>query len=595
MKVRVAEYIASHLDRIGVRAAFLLSGGMMMHLMDALSRRPNIRYYCHHHEQAAAMAADAYARYTGKLGLCLATSGPGATNLVTGITGAWQDSSPVLFLTGQSKLGETIEGSGIKELRQFGVFEVNIVPVVHSITKYAVFLREPATVRYHLERAIHLATTGRPGPVLLDIPLDIQGALVDPDELIGFVPEKQHSAVDRDALAETAAALEQARRPLILAGQGVRIAGAAEVFRCLVHELNVPVVTTQMAKDLVAFDDPLFIGHPGHKGDRAANFAVQSADFLLSVGASLHIQTTGYNLDQFAPLAKKIMVELDPAIRARENCGFTTKIAMDARAFLEELEREEAKPRVNREWRERCLSWKKAYAVRNEPHEKHAPGGPANLYEVIDTLSGALCGDETLVIDAGQPYFAFPQVFRMSAGQRYLVSGSLGAMGVALPFSIGAAVAQPGSPVICVSGDGSFHLNIQELETVRHNRLNIKFFVIDNDGYASIRATQRNFFAGQFVGSTQSSGVTLPPLRKLADAYGIRFIDCPERRGLRSAIFSALETAGPAICAVKAIPDQAIIPSVPSVKLADGRMCSGALHQMAPPLPPAELAQALSF
>ena len=595
MQVRVADYIAGHLESIGVRAAFLLSGGMMMHLMDALSRRPGIRYFCTHHEQAAAMAADAYARHTGTLGVCLATSGPGATNLVTGITGAWQDSSPVLFLTGQSKLAETIQGSGIAGLRQFGVFEVNIVPIVQSITKYAVFLRDPATVRYHLERAIYLATTGRPGPVLLDIPLDVQGALIDPEKLTGFMPEEDLASPDYAAIASVARQLESAERPLILAGQGIRISGAAGIFRDLIHKLNIPVVTTQMAKDLLPYADSLFVGHPGHKGDRAGNFAVQTADFILSIGASLHIQTTGYNLGQFAPLAKKVMVELDPAIRARENCGFSQKIAMDAKVFLEELDREEIQPRSNTAWRERCLDWKQSFAVRKEPHDQCESGGPANLYDVIDSLSGALSGTETLVIDAGQPYFVFPQAFRMRAGQRYLVSGSLGAMGVALPFSIGAAIADPSRPVICVSGDGSFHMNVQELQTIRHYQLNIKFIVIDNDGYASIRATQRNFFDSQFVGSSQESGVTLPPLQKIADAYGIRFIDCPERRSVHQAIDYTLATPGPAICAVRSIRDQSIIPNVPSVRLADGRMCSGALHQMAPALPAAELAHALAF
>jgi len=596
MEVRVADYIASYLDGIGVRAAFMLSGGMMMHLIDAVGRRPNIQYFCNHHEQASAMAADAYARRTGQLGVCFATSGPGATNLLTGIAGAWQDSSPVLFLTGQSKLAETVEGSGIPGLRQFGVFEVDIVPVVQSVTKYAVFLRDPTTIRYHLERAVHLATTGRPGPVLIDIPLDVQGALIDPEKLPGFDSScAGRSPVDHAGIAQAAAELRYARRPLILAGQGVRISGATDVFRRLTGKLGVPVVTTQMAKDLLAYDNPLFVGHPGHKGDRAANFAVQSADFILSVGSSLHIQTTGYERSQFAPHANKIMVELDPAIRERENVGFRHKIAMDARLFLEELEQQAPPPPLSSEWQERCQGWKRRYSALNEAHDLNLNGPEANLYEVIDRIGAALSGHETLVIDAGQPYYVFPQAFQMRAGQRYLCSGSLGSMGVALPFAIGAAVAAPEASVICISGDGSFHTNIQELQTIRHSGFNIKMFVIDNDGYASIRATQRNFFDGNYVGSSQDSGVTLPALSKLADTYGIPFVDCANRQLLPEAIRKTLDNPGPVICRVKAIRDQAILPGVPSVKIADGSMRSRPLHQMAPFLPNTELAQALSF
>ena len=587
MQIRVADFIAGYLDRTGVRAAFLLSGGMMMHLIDAVSRYPRIRYYCSHHEQAAAMAADAYARSTGQLGVCLATSGPGATNVLTGLVGAWQDSSPVLFLTGQSKLAETIQGSGIPGLRQFGVFEVDIVPIVQPVTKYAVFLRDPKTIRYHLEKAIHLATTGRPGPVLIDIPLDIQGAMIDPDELPGFEPPALEPAMDYEGLSRAILELHHARRPLILAGLGVRAAGAAGLFRKVARQLGVPVVTTPMGKDLLAYDDTLFTGLPGPKGDRAGNFAVQSADLLLTLGCSLHIQTTGFELDQFAPQAMKIQVEIDPAIRARENVGVQHKIAMDVVDFLEALkEGWGSQPwRDNAGWRRQCLEWKSRYAVAREPHETPPEYGRANLYEFIDRLSDALDGGETVVLDAGQPYYAMAQAFRVKEGQRYLVSGSLGAMGVALPFSIGAAAANPGAPIVCVVGDGSFHMNVQELQTIRHNRLNVKLFVIDNDGYASIRATQNTFFGGNFVGSSTDSGVSFPPIGKIAEAYGIPYIACRERHQLADSLRRTMTMPGPAICGVTAIRDQKILPSVPSFQLPDGRMKSRALHEMVPALP----------
>lgn len=588
MRIRVADYIAEHLEAIGVRAIFLLSGGMMMHLIDAVGRRPAIRYLCNHHEQASAMAADAYARITGRLGVCYATSGPGATNLLTGVVGAWQDSSPVLFLTGQSKAAETIRGSGIAGLRQFGVFEVDIVPIVESVTKYAVFLRDPETVRYHLEKAIHLATTGRPGPVLIDIPLDVQGALIDPDELAGYEPEPVAVERDEDSVARALLELHHAERPLILAGLGVRASGAAETFLRVARRVGIPVVTTPMGKDLLEYADSLFIGHPGPKGDRAGNHAVQSCDVLLTVGTSLHIQTTGFELDQFAPNACKIQVEIDPAIRARENVGVRHKIAMDTRAFLETLERGwGSQPwQDSSGWRQQCLEWKSQYPSNREPHEIAPDNGPANLYEFVDRLSEALTGNETVVLDAGQPYYAMAQGFRLRGRQRYIASASLGAMGVAVPFSIGAAVARPEAPVICVTGDGSFHLNVQELQTIRHFGLNVKIFVIDNDGYASIRATQRTFFSGNFVGSTVESGVTLPPLTKIAEAYGIPYVACRERHQLGGATRRALSLLGPAICGITALRDQKIIPAVPSYKLPDGRMKSRTLDEMAPELTP---------
>jgi acetolactate synthase-1/2/3 large subunit len=597
MQVRVADYIAKYLDGIGVRAAFMVSGGMMMHLMDAVSRYPRIRYVCNHHEQASAMAADAYARKTGGLGLCMATSGPGATNLLTGIAGAWQDSSPVLFLTGQSKVAETIQGSGIAGLRQFGVFEVDIVPIVQSVTKYAVFLRDPKTVRYQLEKAVRLATTGRPGPVLIDIPLDVQAALIDPDELAGYGEGSSDACVvDEAGLAQALAELRCARRPLLLAGQGIRVAGAAELFRNVTRQLGVPVVTTQMAKDLLPYDDACLVGHPGSKGDRAANFAVQSADFILALGCSLQIQTTGYEFNQFAPQANKIQVELDPAIRERERSGFQHKIAMDARVFLEEIGRRWGvrpwAPRDLSEWRARCANWKAHYTAMREPHELRSPDGAANLYEFCDLLGDMLPGGETILLDAGQPYFAMAHAFRLKQGQRYIVAGALGGMGTAVPFAIGVATS---GPAVVVTGDGSFHVNVQELQTIRHNRLDIKIFVIDNDGYASIRATQKTFFAGHFVGSSWDSGVTLPEIEKIAAAYGIPYVGCKERRGLRDAIRETMAIEGPAICAVKAIPDQRILPAVPSILMPDGRMRSGLLHEMAPALPEAEIAAALAF
>lgn len=593
MEMRVSDYIARHLADYGARAAFMLSGGGMMHLIDAVGREKRISYFCNHHEQAAAMAAEGYARQSGKLAVCYATSGPGGTNVVTGMAGAWLDSSPVLFLTGQSKLPCTIHGSGIRGLRQFGTFEVNIVPIVSSITKYAVLLDDPKLVRYHLEKAIYLATHGRPGPVLLDVPLDIQGAKVNVDELVGFTPEESDTPrPDPSLLGELRQKLAQARRPLILAGHGINCAGAAQQFRDLVAAVNLPVVTTQLAKDLLPYDSPNFVGHPGVKGDRAGNFAVQNADLILSLGCSLNEQNTGYEADGFAPQACKIQVELDPAVLKRERVGVELKLNLPVEAFLEAAPALFGSPAQSGQeeraaWIERCSAWKRKYAVMAEPHLLE---GRINYYEFVDRLSDAVGEGATVVTDAGSAFYVMGQAFRAKAGQRYIVSGALGAMGYALPASIGAAVAEPARQVVCVTGDGSLHLNCHELQVMQHYRLNLKLFVVNNDGYVSIRNTQNSFFNGNLVGASVDSGVSLPPLDKLSEAYGLSYFKCGDRSDLDRVLAQALALEGPVVVEIMAQPEQRIIPSVSSRVMPDGSMKSMPLHHMFPFLTDEEIA-----
>ncbi len=586
MTLRVSDYIARHLASIGVRSVFLLSGGGMMHLLDAVSRVPEIRYFCNHHEQASAMAAEGYARQTGTLGVCYATSGPGGTNTLTGIVGAYQDSSPLLVLTGQSKRLQTIQGSKIDGLRQFGVFEVDIVPIVKSVTKAAIFLDDPQRVRYELERAVHLATTGRPGPVLIDVPLDVQGALVDPDTLRGYdgageAPPAMGAAPE--AVRDVLARLGAAKRPLIVAGHGLRASGSVAAFRAILPKLGIPVVTTSLALDALPYDHPLFIGHPGPKGDRAGNFAVQTADVLLFLGSSLHISTTGYELDQFAPDADKIQVEMDPAVLAREDVGVSLKLQAGAGEFIAAADAQlsENGPLSSASaWLDQCRVWKEKYAVRNEAHTPNP--GKINYYTLLDTLGELLLGDATLVTDAGSAYYVTGQAFRVKEHQRVLVSGALGAMGYALPASIGAASADPNLTVLCLTGDGSLQTNIQELQTVRHYGLNIKLVVVSNDGYQSIRNTQSSFFDGHLAGASRGSGVSIPPLRKIADAYGLPYFCCDTEDDLSRVLAELLATPGPALCEVWTREDQQILPTVSSKRLPDGTMKSQPLHNMFP-------------
>ena len=579
MKIRASDYIAQRLQEWGVDTVFMLSGGGMMHLVDSVGRADGLSAICNHHEQCSAIAADALARFSGRIGVCYATSGPGATNILTGLVGAWQDSNPVLFLTGQSKSTQTIQGSGIAGLRQFGTFEVDIVPIVKSVTKYAVLVTDPKTIRYHLEKAFHLATTGRPGPVLLDLPLDVQGALIETDTLEGYVSEGRAVQPSTDNIIEIIRILRKAKRPLILSGVGIRAAGAVEFFRRIVERMKIPVVTSQLGKDGLFYDHPLFVGHSGPKGDRAGNFAVQTADVILSLGCSLHSQTTGWESSLFAPDALKIQVDIDDAILAREQVDVGIKVKSDVTEFLRGVEPLIGSGFANDVWRATCLSWKARFAVSLEAHDRS--GDAVNYYDFAEELSCALQGNECIVTDAGSAFYAMGQGFRLKEMQRFISSGSLGAMGFALPAANGIATAND-SATICVTGDGSLMTNIHDLAVMSFYKLNVKLFVMNNDGYLSIRNTQRDFFNGMFVGTGPESGVFIPSMESQAMTYRIPFLRCERSADLKGVLAKALALEGPVFVEINALRDQRMIPSVMSEKLPDGRMQSKPLHEMYP-------------
>jgi acetolactate synthase-1/2/3 large subunit len=594
--MRVADYFAHFLAERGVSAAFMVSGGQMMHLIDAISRVPSVRYYCGHHEQACAMAADAYARLTGRVGLCYATGGPGGTNVITGLVGAYQDSIPIVFLTGQCKVRDTIQGNGFTGLRQMGMFEVDIVSIVSSVTKYAAFVDRPEDARYHMEKAYHLATSGRPGPVLLDVPLDVQGAQIDPAKQRPFTGHRETVRATPD-LSVVHDALRDAVRPLIFAGHGIRCAGAIDSFRLLARELQIPVVTTQLAKDLLAYNDPLFVGHPGIKGDRAANLAVQSSDLILVLGSSLHIQNIGWETDQFAPHARKIHIDPDPLVLRKTRTIVSDQIECPVEQFIEHFI---TSPEIARDsgirwnWLERTREWKHRFASTKEPHVLGSLDSPLNLYEVVDALSDVIAENAVVLTDAGQPTYVVPQAYRLKESQRFLAPGSLAEMGWALPAAIGAAAANPSREVVAIIGDGSLQTNIHELQTLRHNGFNVKILVVNNGGYASIRSTQNRFFAGHYVGSTSESGVSLPDLAKLAAAYELPYEACRNRRELHSCLRATFGQIGPVLLEVHCQKNQDIIPIVASRQLPDGRMSSAALHMMSPYISDEEMSEILS-
>lgn len=582
--MRVADYIISFVtERLGVDTVFMVSGGGIMHLTDAIACHGSLRYVCSHNEQATTMEADGYAKARGGFGVALVTTGPGATNAITGLVGAWQDSTPLLVISGQAKRQQTIQLSGLA-LRQFGVQEADILPMVSSVTKYAVLLDDPLRVRYHLEKAMHLARSGRPGPVWLDVPLDVQGAQVDPEALEGFHPEDGDAAKADGAdpaIAELAAEIAAAERPVFVAGHGVRIAGAVDAFRALVEAVNVPVTTPRLGIDIMDSGHPLYVGRPGIKGDRAGNFAVQNADLVIALGTRLSINVTGHEYHKFARQARVVVVDVDEVEHRKPTIRVDRFVHADALGFVEQLAAECRRLGVRKDeaWPATCRGWKERYPVFQQEYRAQEP---INTYFFTELLSGQLTNDDCVVIDSGSSSYVVSQGIRIKAGQRYLASGGLGAMGYALPAALGASVARGGKRVVCITGDGSLQMNQQELLTIAHEKLPVKIFIFNNHGYASIKATQHNYFEDRFVGVDHRSGVALPDILKVAELYGIRGMRFNAAEGLKARIAEALECEGPVLVDVECSQDQPIVPTVFSKKRDDGSMVSLPLEDMYP-------------
>lgn len=588
--IRLADYVRNFFEEKQVKSVFLLSGGMMMHLLDSISKSEQIKYFCNHHEQAASIATEAYARVSGEVGLCYATSGPGATNTITGVTGAWLDSSPVMFITGQSRSTLTARGAGIENLRMLGNFEVDIVEIAKPITKYTYFVDKPNEIAYHLEKAWYLAKTGRPGPVLLDLPLDIQGSMIDPDKLIHFTepePEVYNVAAE---FAELFSLISNSARPVIIGGHGIRVANEVDRFIQTITELGIPLVNTQLANDLVPYTDEMYVGKVGLRGDRAGNFAVQHADLIICIGSSLHVTTTGYELEEFAPQATKVVIDIDKAVLLKNALVSQKQINCDVKTAIDKLIGYQGSHTDWSEWLKNLRKWKAMFPIIKEPHPR--AGDEINTYHLIDVLSDKLSGNEVILSDAGSLYYIMGQAFKVKQGQRVIISGALGAMGYALPAAIGAAVAEPDKPIICITGDGSMQLNVQELQTIFHYNLNIKIIVINNKGYASIRNSQESFLGGHIAASSYDTGVDLPEWKNIAYAYNIPFL-CEDKLSALPELFNkVLAEKGPVFIEIVIPEHVTMIPAVTSVRLPNGSFKANRLHEMSPALSAEQLAEA---
>jgi acetolactate synthase I/II/III large subunit len=584
--MKLSDYVMRFVAGLGVRHVFLVTGGGAMHLNVSLAQCADLEPICNSHEQASAMAAESYAKATSGMGVALVTTGPGGTNAITGLAGAWLDSTPVLFLSGQVKRPDRMfapDGSPFG-MRQLGVQEIDIVSIVKPLTKYAVTVLDPHSIRHHLEKAVHIALSGRPGPVWVDIPLDVQAAPIDERVLPAFEPEP---AAPSNGLAqrarETIDALNRAERPLVLIGNGVRLARAEEELREFFALTRIPIEATWCAADIVSSEDPLFVGRPGSLASRGANFALQNCDFLLSIGARLDFAITGYAPDKLARAAHKVMVDIDEAEIRKLDPYIDTPICADAGAFLREMLKQlsAAPPRERMCWSKRCADWKTRYPVVAEEHRK--PHGRVSVYHLAEVIGQETTPEDLMVSGSsgsGIEIFLFACPTR--TGQRIYHTAGLGSMGNGLPGSIGVCIAGGRRRTVCVDGDGGFQFNIQELETVARLALPIKFFVLNNDGYASIRASQANFFGAPQLGCDARTGISVPDLCKVAASYGIASVRIESQANLREQVRRVLETPGPVLCDVHVIPDEVRGPRLSSMQRPDGSLVSKPLEDLWP-------------
>lgn len=585
-KIKVSDYIVDHLAKIGVKDVFMITGGGAMHLNEAFGSSLKIRYYCNHHEQASAIGAECYGRLNG-FGVCVVTTGPGGTNALTGIVGAWLDSIPMICISGQVK-NELMKKD--KNLRQLGVQELNIVDVVKPVTKYAVVVRDARDIRFHLEKAIFLAKIGRPGPVWLDIPLDVQSAYVNSDSLRKFNPNVQlfsgNKKILKNQVRETLRLLKIAKRPVILAGGGIRLAEAQDKFLKLAEKLTVPILTAMSSHDLIPSDHKLFFGRPGaFGGERVGNFVIQNCDLLISIGSRLHPWIISFDYKNFAREARKIIVDVDKAELEKPTITPDIPIQADALDFIREMlnqVKEKTFPRYT-EWMTYCRRIKQKYPVVLPEYKEQKKF--VNSYYFIDILSKILPENEIIVTSDGTALSCTFQAIKLKPGQRLISNIGCAAMGYGLPAAIGACIAKRKKRIICLEGDGSLQLNIHELQTIVHYKLPIKLFVFNNNGYLAIRITQDAYFKSHYVGCDPESGLSFPDLLKIAEAYGIPAVRIENHANLEEKIRKVLDSEGPIICEIMMDPNQALIPKITSEVKPDGRLISKPLEDMYPFLP----------
>lgn len=608
MKIKVSDYIAEYMVEHGIKDVFTVVGGGAMHLNDSLGHKDGLHCTYHHHEQAASIAAESYFRINNDMALLCVTSGPGAINALNGVAGAYMDSIPMIVVSGQTKSTLTVASSRLP-LRTLGNQEFDIIPCVKTMTKYSVMVMNALEIKKHLDIAFKMAVSGRPGPCWIDIPLDIQGAYIETDELTesdtDALPEENSNgfALSDEQRAEITKASEydfagligkikSAKRPVIYGGNSIRISGSYELFRKLVEKLNVPVVTGWNSIDLLPTENPLYCGRGGIMGDRAGNFAVQNSDLLISFGSRLSIYQVGYNIDTWARAAHIIAVDIDPAELVKPTIRANEKVLGDVAEFMKKLDLELDRTGTDRpgndDWAKQCRTWKEKYRV---AQPKHYLQEEANVYAFVDTLSKAIPEGMNTVVANGSASVVGSQTYYIKENQRFIMNCALSSMGYELPAAIGACIADNRKPLVCIAGDGSIQMNIQELQTIITNNLPIKIFVINNEGYHQIRLTQSNIFKEHTrVGLGPESGdLSFPSMEKLAEAYGYHYLSCKKNAEINDFAERALEYEGPVIAEIFVDTKQVYEPKSATKRLEDGSLYSPPLEDLAPFLDPQEL------
>ncbi|MBI5456753.1 thiamine pyrophosphate-binding protein [Candidatus Kaiserbacteria bacterium] len=567
--MKCADYIAEFLAKRGFKDVFAVTGGAIAHTIDAIGRRSasrgDVSYTCVVHEQAGAMAAEAYSRLSQGIGVVMATSGPGATNLITGICGSWFDSIPALFITGQVGRRESVAASDANP-RQVGFQETDIISIAKPVTKYARAVEYPEDIRYVLEEAIYIARSGRPGPVLVDIPIDVQMANIEPSKLKSFSPKdtpKLHpsATVFKKKVKRIVALLAQAKRPVILLGGGVRIAGAENAARDLSLRIGAPVVLSWSGFDLLPDNFPLLVGHVGIYGSRGANFTVQNADLVLSIGSRLDTRQTGSRPESFARAAKIVMVDIDAnEIKKGRGLSVDVGVVAEAGAFIKELRSRLPKRSPRRDdWFLHVRAWQE-YRYPESLCSKR--DNPMSAYPALRALSDSLAKNDVVIADEGGNLVWTMQSFRIKDGQRLISTFGNSPMGYALPAAIGAARALPGKRIVCIDGDGGFQLNIQELQTIRYYDLPIKIFIINNESMGIIKQFQEQYFDGRFHASSPDHGYRAPDFVKIARAYGIPALRARRLSEIKAVIRKALAQKGPVLVDVRVDEKQELLPKV---------------------------------
>ena len=599
MKQRLADYVADFLVARGVTDVFSVVGGGAMHLNDALGHNKGLRVTYNHHEQACAIAAEAYARLENRIAAVCVTTGPGGTNAITGVVGGWLDSIPMFIVSGQVRYDTTARYAlqfTETPLRAMGDQEYDIVKSVAPMTKYAVMIEDPKTIRYHLERAWHLATTGRPGPVWVDIPVNYQGCFIEPDELEDYDlaedDAKLPPPVDDGTIETILRKIAAAKRPVFHAGYGIRLSGGYEAFRSVLEKLNIPVVTYWNAVDLIEDEHPLYCGRAGNMGDRPGNWAIQNADLILAVGTRISIRQVGYNWQTWARAAEVIMVDIDPAELKKPTLHVEMPVWADAKDFLTRLDAAAKGPVFRGQaWLDKCQGWKRDYPA-VLPRQWEENGSTANVYAFIRYLSSQLPQNSLTAVSNGACCVVGNQAYVIQKGSRMANNSAIASMGYGLPAAIGTCVGGGRRNTICLEGDGSIMMNLQELQTILTNKLPIKIFLINNSGYHSIRITQTNLFNKNFVGIGPESGdLSFPEYKKIAEAFGYRYFSARSNGEMKAVVDEVLKLDGPVFTEIFTDTAQVWEPKSSTKRLEDGTLVSPPLEDLAPFLPREELQQ----